>query len=317
MGISNNQKVILIGDGAVGSAYAFALVNQGIGHELGILDVDKNRTEGDALDLRHALPFLSPKKVYSAEYSDCADADIICITAGTAQKPGETRLDLVTRNLKILKSIIDSVMATGFDGIFLLAANPVDILTYATYKWSGFPAERVIGSGTSLDTARLRQTLAEKINIEAGSVHGYVLGEHGDTGFIAWSNIRIGNLPIEKWIPDFTDQAKEDFRVAVRDAAYSIIEKKGSTSYGVASALARITRAIFRNENAVLPVSAYMDGSHYGIEDVYLGTPAVIGREGINTIAEVPLNEKEKAELTHSANTLKKIIEDSFTPLNK
>ena len=144
-----------------------------------------------------------------------------------------------------------------------------------------------------------------------------MLGEHGDTGFIAWSNIRIGNLPIEKWIPDFTDQAKEDFRVAVRDAAYSIIEKKGSTSYGVASALARITRAIFRNENAVLPVSAYMDGSHYEIEDVYLGTPAVIGREGINTIAEVPLNEKEKAELTHSANTLKKIIADSFTPLNK
>lgn len=317
MGFTNNQKVILIGDGAVGSAYAFALVNQGIGHELGILDVDKDRTEGDALDLRHALPFLSPKKVYSAEYSDCADADIVCITAGTAQKPGETRIDLVSRNLKILKSIVDSVMASGFDGIFLLAANPVDILTYATYKWSGFPPERVIGSGTSLDTARLRQTLAEKINIEAGSVHGYVLGEHGDTGFIAWSNIRIGNLPIEKWIPDFTDQAKEDFRVSVRDAAYSIIEKKGSTSYGVASALARITSAIFNNENAVLPISAYMDGSHYSLDDVYLGTPAVIGREGIKAIAEVPLNAKEKTEMTHSADTLKAIIKDSFEPLNK
>ncbi|EUJ36062.1 L-lactate dehydrogenase [Brochothrix campestris] len=312
MVVSNKQKVILIGDGAVGSAYAFALVNQGIGHELGIIDVDTARTEGDALDLRHALPFLPPKKIYSASYTDCADADLICITAGTAQKPGETRLDLVSRNLSILKTIVDAVMATGFKGIFLIASNPVDILTYATLKWSGLPSEQVIGSGTSLDTARLRQTLAEKINVEAGSVHGYVLGEHGDTGFIAWSNIRIGNLPIEKWLPDFTDEAKEEFRIAVRDAAYSIIAKKGSTSYGVASALARITRAVFNNENAVLPVSAYMDGSHYGISDIYLGTPAVIGRSGISLVAEVPLNRKEQEEMEHSAATLKAILKDSI-----
>lgn len=314
--IPNNKKVILVGDGAVGSAYAFSLVNQGIGNELGIIDVDKARTEGDALDLKHALPFLSPMKVYSADYSDCGDADIICITAGTAQKPGETRLQLVSRNLRILKSILNEIMKTDFDGIFLLAANPVDILSYATMKWTGFPPERVIGSGTSLDTARLRQTLAELVHVEAGSVHGYVLGEHGDSEFIAWSNIRIGNLPIEEWTGALNEDQKEKILSEVRDAAYYIIERKGATYYGVASALARITRAILNNENAVLPLSVYMDGEHYGLNDVYIGTPAVVGAHGIKKIAEVPLNDEEQAAMENSAAVLRKILDDSFMPID-
>lgn len=314
--IPNNKKVILVGDGAVGSAYAFSLVNQGIGNELGIIDVDKARTEGDALDLKHALPFLSPMKVYSADYSDCGDADIICITAGTAQKPGETRLQLVSRNLRILKSILNEIMKTDFNGIFLLAANPVDILSYATMKWTGFPPERVIGSGTSLDTARLRQTLAELVHVEAGSVHGYVLGEHGDSEFIAWSNIRIGNLPIEAWTGELCKEQKEKILSEVRDAAYYIIERKGATYYGVASALARITRAILNNENAVLPLSVYMDGEHYGLKDVYIGTPAVIGAHGVKKIAEVPLDAEEQTEMKKSAAVLRKILDDSFIPID-
>lgn len=314
--IPNNKKVILVGDGAVGSAYAFSLVNQGIGNELGIIDVDKRRTEGDALDLKHALPFLSPMKVYSADYSDCGDADVICITAGTAQKPGETRLELVSRNLRILKSILGEIMKTDFNGIFLIAANPVDILSYATMKWTGFPPERVIGSGTSLDTARLRQTVAELIDVEAGSVHGYVLGEHGDSEFIAWSNIRIGNLPIESWTGPLDAEKKEAVLAKVRDAAYYIIERKGATAYGVASALARITRVILNNENAVLPLSVYMDGSNYGLNDVYVGTPAVLGANGVVKIAEVPLNEEEQKAMENSASVLRKILDDSFIPID-
>lgn len=310
----DRQKVILVGDGAVGSSFAYALVLQGIARELGIVDVFKDKTQGDAIDLSNALPYTSPKKIYSAEYSDCKDADIVVITAGAPQKPGETRLDLVAKNLKILKSIVDPIVESGFNGIFVVAANPVDILTYATYKLSGFPKERVIGSGTSLDTARLRQEIADLVNVDARSVHAYIMGEHGDTEFPVWSHANIGGVKISEWVKDHpeVDESKlvtifED----VRDAAYKIIKLKGATFYGIGTTLARIVRAILNDEQAILPLSVYMDGQ-YGLNDIYIGSPAIIGRDGITSILEIPLNDHEKQNMKQSADQLKDVIKNSF-----
>ena len=196
-----HKKVILVGDGAVGSSYAFALVTQGIAQELGIIEIPQlfEKAVGDAEDLSHVLVFTSLKKIYAAKYEDCADADLVVITAGAPQKPGETRLDLVGKNLAINKSIVEQVVASGFDGIFLVAANPVDVLTYSTWKFSGFPKERVIGSGTSLDSARFRQALAETIGVDARSVHAYIMGEHGDSEFAVWSHANVAGVKLEHW----------------------------------------------------------------------------------------------------------------------
>lgn len=318
------QKIILIGDGAVGSSYAFALVTQNIGRELGIIDMNTAKTEGDAIDLSDALAFTSPKKIYAASYSDCADADLIVLTAGAAQKPGETRLDLINKNLKIFKSIIDQVMATGFDGIFLVATNPVDILAYATWKFSGLPASRIIGSGTSLDSARFRQEIARLVEVDARNVHAYILGEHGDTEFPVWSHANVGGLQLYDWLQQnqgtISHEVDEEslLRVfySVRDAAYKIIEKKGATYYGIAVALARITRAILNDENAILPLSVYLDGQ-YGQKDVYIGVPAVINRSGIRNVIEMELTEVEQGNMQHSADTLRAVIADSFKKLEE
>lgn len=314
---STSQKIILVGDGAVGSSYAFALVTQNIGRELGIIDLNHDKAEGDAIDLSHALAFQTPKKIYAATYADCSDADLVVLTAGAPQKPGETRLDLVHKNLSIYKSIISEIMASGFNGIFLVAANPVDILTYATWKFSGLPANRVIGSGTSLDSARFRQAIAELTNVDARNVHAYILGEHGDTEFPVWSHANIGGLQIYEWVkshPDVDEQALTDIFFSTRDAAYEIIAKKGATYYGIGVALARITRAIFNDERAILPLSVLLEG-HYGQDDVYIGAPAVIGRNGIENIIEIPLNDSELQKMAHSAKTLKTITKEAFDKL--
>lgn len=311
---NDREKVILVGDGAVGSSFAYALVLQGIAQEIGIVDIAKDKTKGDAIDLSNALPYTSPKKIYSAEYSDAADADVVVITAGAPQKPGETRLDLVNKNLKILKSIVDPIVESGFNGIFVVAANPVDILTYATWKLSGFPKERVIGSGTSLDTSRLRQSIAELVNVDARSVHAYILGEHGDTEFAAWSSANVGGIKIAEWVkqhPEIDESKLVQMFEDVRDAAYTIINLKGATFYGIATALARITRAILDDEQAVLPLSVYMNGQ-YGLKDIYIGTPAVLGREGISNIMEIPLTDHESQAMHASADQLKKVLDDAF-----
>lgn len=316
---THGRKIILVGDGAVGSSYAYALVLQGIGEELGIIDINREKTEGDALDLSHALAFNAPKKIYAASYEDCADADIVCITAGAAQKPGETRLDLVSKNLRILKGIVDPIMASGFDGIFLVASNPVDILTYATWKFSGLPKERVIGSGTSLDSARFRQSIAELVGVDARNVHGYIMGEHGDTEFPVWSHTNVGGLQIYEWVRQNKNVDEEqlvELFFQVRDAAYEIIQKKGATYYGIGATLARITKAILNNEQAILPLSVLMEG-HYGLEDVYIGSPAVIGRNGIVQIIEIPLNDSESEKMHLSASTLKSIMDDAFKTLGE
>lgn len=316
--IKDHQKVIVVGYGAVGSSYAFALVTQNIAQEIGIIDIDKDKTEGDAIDLSHALAFTSPKKIYSATYQDCHDADLIVITAGAAQKPGETRLDLVNKNLKIFKAIIADIMASGFDGILLVASNPVDILTYATWKFSGLPKSRVIGSGTSLDSARFRQAIADLVHVDARNVHGYILGEHGDTEFPVWSHANIGGLQIYEWVkdnPEVDEEALVKVFFKVRDAAYEIIEKKGATFYGIAVALARITKAILNDESSILPLSVYLDGE-YGQEDIFIGAPAVINRQGIQHVIEIPLTDAEMDKMIHSASTLKQILNDAFDALD-
>ncbi|MDR0615069.1 MAG: L-lactate dehydrogenase, partial [Lactobacillales bacterium] len=301
--------------GAVGSSYASALVIQGIAQELGIVDIFKEKTQGDALDLSHALAFTSPKKIYSASYADAFDADLVVLTAGAPQKPGETRLDLVEKNLRINKDVVTQVVDSGFKGIFLVAANPVDVLTYSTWKFSGFPKERIIGSGTSLDSARFRQALAEKINVDARSIHAYIMGEHGDSEFAVWSHANVAGVNLEDWLKNkdnFNDQDIIDLFLSVRDAAYTIIEKKGATYYGIAAALARITKAIFNDESAVLPLSVYMEGQ-FGVKDVFIGAPAIINAKGVQEIVEIPLNDCEKQRMATSAIQLKDIINETFS----
>ncbi|MGO3732437.1 MAG: L-lactate dehydrogenase [Vagococcus sp.] len=315
---NKHQKIMIVGNGAVGSSYAFALVTQDIAQEIGIIDIAVDTAEGDALDLSHALAFTSPKKIYAAEYADCKDANIVVITAGAAQKPGETRLDLVNKNLAIFQDIIKQVVDSGFDGIFLVATNPVDILTYATWKFSGFPQHKVIGSGTSLDSARFRHTISELVGVDARNVHGYILGEHGDTEFPVWSHANIAGLQIYEWVKDHPEVDEEELVnifFKVRDAAYTIIEKKGATFYGIAVSLARITKAILNDEDAVLPLSVYLDGQ-YGLNDIYIGAPAVINRHGVRHIIEIPLTDAEQEKFDYSAEKLRETMDNAFSQLD-
>ena len=318
-GNTDNQKIILVGDGAVGSSYAFALVAQNIAQEIGIIDINRAKAQGDAMDLSHALAFTSPKKIYAADYSDAHDADIVVITAGAAQKPGETRLDLVHKNLKINRAVVKEIVASGFNGIFLVASNPVDILTYSTWKFSGFPKEKVIGSGTSLVSARFRQALSDLLEVDARNVHAYILGEHGDSEFPVWSHANVAGLPIYDWVmahPEIDEEAMVNLFFSVRDAAYDIIEKKGATFYGIAVSLARITQAILDNENAVLPLSVYVNGE-YGLDDIYIGSPAIINAQGIKQVIEIPLTDGEQDRMTASASQLKEILNAAFTKLEE
>ncbi|MCY1119693.1 L-lactate dehydrogenase [Bacillus safensis] len=309
------NKVALIGAGFVGSSYAFTLINQAITDELVVIDLNQDKAMGDVMDLNHGKAFAPhPVNTWYGDYEDCKDADIVCICAGANQKPGETRLDLVEKNLNIFKGIVENVMKSGFDGIFLVATNPVDILTYATWKFSGLPKERVIGSGTTLDTARFRYMLSEYFEAAAHNVHAYIIGEHGDTELAVWSHANIGSVPITELMKRNDQYKQEDLDEImenVRHAAYQIIEKKGATYYGVAMSLARITRAILHNENSILTVSTYLDGK-YGAEDVYIGVPALVNRNGATEVMELALNDTEKEKFAHSVNVLKEILAPHF-----
>lgn len=312
----NHQKVVLVGDGAVGSSYAFAMAQQGIAEEFAIVDIVKERTEGDAMDLEDATAFTAPKNIYSADYDTCKDADLVVITAGAPQKPGETRLQLVDKNLKIIKSVVEPIVKSGFDGIFLVAANPVDILTYAVQKLSGFPKNKVVGSGTSLDSARLRVALGKKFNVDPRDVSANMMAEHGDSEFAAFSSATIGGKPLldiakEEGVSDDELLKIED---DVRNKAYEIINRKGATFYGVATALMRISRAILRDENSVLPIGAPMNGE-YGLNDLYIGTPAVINASGVAKVIEVPLNDREKKAMADSAKQLEEVAKNGMAKL--
>ncbi|WP_117017577.1 MULTISPECIES: L-lactate dehydrogenase [Aeribacillus] len=302
------NRVVIVGTGAVGCSYAYSLINQGVVEELVLIDINEAKAEGEAMDLNHGVPFApSPIKVWSGSYQDCANADLVVITAGLAQKPGETRLQLVEKNTRIFKQIIKEIMKSGFNGIFLVATNPVDILTYVTWKESGLPKERVIGSGTVLDSARLRFELGKYFNVDTRNIHAIIIGEHGDTELPVWSHAKIGIENLDDVLErkkDLKKECLEEIFVNVRDAAYHIIERKGATYYGIGMSLVRITKAILKNENSILTVSSYLEGE-YGQNDVYIGVPAKLNRNGVHEIIEIELNEKEQEQFNYSVSVLK------------
>lgn len=308
-----DSKIILIGTGAVGSSFAYASTLLGVGRELGIIDINEDKVEGEVMDLTDAISFTKPKNIYKADYSDCKDAEVVVITAGAAQKEGETRLDLVDKNLAIFKDMIGKVVESGFDGIFLIASNPVDILTYATWKYSGFPASKVIGTGTTLDSSRFKKEIAGLIGIDPRSVEAFIMGEHGDTEFPVWSHTNIGGLPIYEWVrnqSELDEKALLDTFEKSKNAAYEIIKKKGATFYGIGMALTALVRAIIDDENSVYSTSSYLKGE-YGLNDIYLGVPTIIGKDGAKWVIEIPLTDIEKENMDKSAQTLKDIIDKS------
>ncbi len=312
MSLTTGSKIVLIGAGDVGVAYAYALVNQGLCDHLAIIDVNEQKTWGHVQDLNHAVPWAGHSiRVSVGTYEDCADAALVVNCAGAAQKSGESRLDLVDRNVEIFEDIVGKVMDAGFNGIFLVATNPVDILSYATWKFSGLPSSQVIGSGTILDTARYRYALGRYLDLAPTSVHAYVIGEHGDTELPVLSAGSAGGVPLQKMLREKVEESSpsgaDEIFEQTRDAAYEIIQAKGSTSFGIGMGLARITRAIFHNQDVVLPVSALLDGE-YGQEDIYIGTPAVIDRRGVRHVVGLELDEDESEKFAHSADVLRDVM---------
>ena len=309
----NSRKAAIVGCGFVGSASAFALMESSLFSEIVLIDADKNKAEGEALDISHGLPFAKPMQIYAGDYSDISDAAVIIVTAGAGQKPGETRLDLVKKNVGIFKSVIPSIAEYNKDGILLIVANPVDILTYAAAKLSGFPKERVFGSGTVLDTARLNYLLGDHLDVDSRSVHAFIIGEHGDSEIVAWSSANVSGIPINDFCEmrgHFDHQSSMD-RIAesVKNSAYHIIEKKRATYYGIAMSVKRICEAIVRDEKSILPISS-IQNNNYGIDDVAISMPAIVGKNGVESLVPIKLNEKEIEALQASANTLKTIAKD-------
>lgn len=304
---AEKRKVVLIGTGMVGMSYAYAILNQNLCDELVLIDINKKKAEGEAMDLNHGVAFSGGNmEIYAGEYSDCRDADLIVLTAVLPQKERQSRLDLLKENRKIFESILHSVLQSGFCGIFLVATNPVDIMTRIVYEISGFSPEKVIGTGTALDTARLRYLLGEKFMIDPRNMHAYVMGEHGDSEFVPWSQAMMTTKPIFDLCGETEGchfQELLELEEEVRMAAYKIIEAKKATYYGIGMAMARITKAIFGNEYSVLTVSAHLQGE-YGENGIYIGIPCVVNRMGIQRIVELPLGSEEKQRLHSSCETL-------------
>ena len=309
----NNRKIGIIGCGFVGSASAFALMQSGLAEEIALIDADKDRAEGEALDISHGVPFAKPMKIYAGGYDDLADAGIIVITAGANQKPGETRTDLVKKNIGILGSIIPEINKRAFEGILLIVANPVDILTYAAIKLSNLPEKRVLGSGTVLDSARLKYELGNRLNVDSRSVHAFIIGEHGDSEIAAFGSANVSGVPLS----DFCgmkghcnhDETMNQIAEDVKNSAYEIIAKKHATYYGIAMSVKRICEVIIRNEKSILPVSSMMHGQ-YGITDVSLSMPAIVDENGIEKIIPIELTDNEQEKLHESADKLKEIIKE-------
>ena len=308
----NIQKAAMIGCGAVGATSAFSLMQSGLFSELVLIDANQQKAEGEATDLSHGLPFGRPMKIYAGTYDDLADCYLIIITAGAAQKPDETRIDLVNKNVKIFKSIIPEIVKRNTEGSLLVVSNPVDILTYVTLKLSGFPTNRVIGSGTVLDTARLKYLLGEHLQVDSRSIHAFIIGEHGDSELAVWSSANVSGVDLNHFCElrgHYNHmEAMERIYTDVRDSAYEIIEKKGATYYGIAMAVRRICESIIRNEHSILPISSLICG-HYGLEDVCMGVPTVVGRNGAETVLDIPLNGLEQRKLMASADALRKVLD--------
>ena len=309
----NSRKVAVIGCGFVGSSSAFALMQSGLFSEMVLIDADTKRAEGEAMDISHGISFARPMQIYAGNYDDITDAAIIVITAGANQKPDETRLDLIKKNAAIMKSIVGEIKKRDFGGILLIVSNPVDILTLIALKESGYPSNRVIGSGTVLDTGRFKYLLGEHLDVDSRSVHAFIIGEHGDSELAAWSSATVSGVPINTFCEmrgHFNhDEATERIAENVKNSAYEIIAKKKATYFGVAMAVRRICEAIIRDEKSILPVSNLMHGE-FGISDISLSMPAIVGAHGVENRIPITLDEEETEKLQSSAGTLKKIIEE-------
>ena len=306
----NFRKVAVVGCGFVGSTSAFALMQSGLFSEMVLIDVNKEKAEGEAMDISHGTSLISPMNIYAGDYSDIKDAAIIVVTAGAAQKPGETRLDLIRKNFGIFSTIMPELRKQKCEGVMLVVANPVDALTYYAMQTSGMPKGRVFGSGTVLDTARLHYLLGQKLDVDSRSVHAFVIGEHGDSEIVTWSNANISGVPLSDFFAlrgmgdiDLVN-AEKDIADDVKNSAYVIIQKKKATYYGIAMSVVRIAKAIMRDEKTILPVSTDLQGS-YGIDGVSLSVPAIVGRNGVEGLVPVSISEQERAELSASAAVLK------------
>ncbi|MBR1942410.1 L-lactate dehydrogenase [bacterium] len=311
---TNTRKVVIIGCGFVGAACSFSIMQSGLFSEMVLIDADRAKAEGEALDISHGVPFAKPIKIYAGDYDDIKNASLIIVTAGANQKQGETRLDLVKKNISIFKSIIPEIKNRDFNGVLLIVANPVDILTTVALKLSGLPENRVLGSGTVLDTARLKYELGNHLNVDSRSIHAFIIGEHGDSEIAAWSSANVSGIPLNKFCEmrgHFNhEEAMKKIADNVKNSAYEIIEKKKATYYGVAMAVKRICEAIVRDEKSILPISSVMHGE-YGIKDVSLSMPAIVGKDGVETHVPIQLSETEILNLQNSAETLKNILKQN------
>lgn len=308
-------KISVIGAGNVGIRYAFAVTMKGLARSLVIVDVDRKKAEGEVMDLQSTMPYIPPVKIVAGDFADMAGSDLVVFTAGRKQRPGQTRLQLVEDNVSLFRSIVPEVMKASPDAVWLIAANPVDVLTCGALRISGKPWQQVIGSGTVLDSARLRLLLSEKCEIDARNIHAYILGEHGQSEFAAWSRALVGGVIFEDFCAncrscgDYMETRRAIFE-NVRDFAAKVIERKGETSYGVALAMVRITQAILHDENSILPVSAYID-DYYGVKGICLSVPCVINRAGIRERVEITLNQEEMDLLHNSARVLREVVESA------
>lgn len=309
---NDSKKVAIVGVGMVGMSYAYAMLNQSICDELCLIDINKEKAMGEAADLSHGLPFApSSMKIYAGDYSDCSDMDLVVICAGAAQLVGETRRDLLRKNYKIFKSIVNPIVESGFNGIFLVASNPVDIMTQIVYELSGFPSGRVLGSGTTLDSARLRFMIGDYFHVNPSNVHAYVMGEHGDSEFVAWSNAMVSVIPITEFGKEKENLMQDLQTIAtnVKESAYKIIKAKKATYYGIGMVLAKLTKSILNNENSVFTVSTYLKGA-YGEKGIYIGVPAVVNRNGVREVLKMELNDEEKESFKNSCNIIKEMLSE-------
>lgn len=307
----NPRKAAIVGCGQVGASIAFRFLQQGLFSQLVLLDMNQDKAEGEAMDLRDGLPYAAAMEITAGTYDDIAGCALVVITAGANQKPGETRLDLIGKNTAILRSVIQEITARDFDGILLVVSNPVDVLTYAAWKLSGYPKERVIGSGTVLDTGRLKQLLGAELRVDSRNIHAFIIGEHGDSELAVWSEANVSGLALEDFCrirgQRLSQEVQDRLYREVRDSAYQIIQRKGATYYGIAMAAGRIAASIVKDEHAVLPTSVVLDGQ-YGLRGLALSLPSIIGRKGLQEILEIPLNQEEQGALEASAAQMREAI---------
>ena len=318
MSMQNLRKVAVVGCGFVGAASAFALMQSGLFSEMVLIDADRAKAEGEALDISHGMPFAKPMRIYAGDYDDLADAFLVVVTAGAGQKPGETRLDLVKKNVGIFRAIIPEIAQRNSDAILLIVANPVDVLTYAAAKLSGYPEGKVFGTGTVLDTARLKYLLGEHLSVDSRSVHAFIIGEHGDSEIVAWSTANVSGIPINRFCEMrghyHHEEAMRQIAESVKNSAYEIIEKKKATYYGIAMSVKRVCEAIVRDEKSILPVSSVQTGS-YNVTGVALSLPSIVGKNGVETVVPIQLSIQEADALRASAQTLREVILDALPDL--